>query len=106
MENLNAGMVFLVFVAIVAFVIGVIARQWRKPARSAGLRVLSTLALGPRERLVEVLQGDEVLVLGVTSQHVQLIDRRQATDSERVIDSSREFSVANHLALTPRLLFC
>jgi flagellar biosynthetic protein FliP len=105
MENLNAGMVFLVFVAIVAFVIGVIARQWRKPARSAGLRVLSTLALGPRERLVEVLQGDEVLVLGVTSQHVQLIDRRQATDSERVIDSSREFSVANRFGSNTAIAF-
>jgi flagellar biosynthetic protein FliP len=105
MENLNAGMVFLVFVAIVAFVIGVIARQWRKPARSAGLRVLSTLALGPRERLVEVLQGDEVLVLGVTSQHVQLIDRRQATDSERVIDSRREFSVANRFSSNTAIAF-
>lgn len=95
METLNASMVFLVLVAIVAFVIGIIARQWRTPARSSGLRVLSTLSLGPRERLVEVLQGDEVLVLGVTSQHVQLIDRRQATESERVKDSRREFSVPN-----------
>lgn len=95
METLNASMVFLVLVAIVAFVLGIIARQWRTPARSSGLRVLSTLSLGPRERLVEVLQGDEVLVLGVTSQHVQLIDRRQATESERVKDSRREFSVPN-----------
>jgi flagellar biosynthetic protein FliP len=32
--------------------------------------------------LVEVLQGEEVLVLGVTSQGIQLIDRRNATAEE------------------------
>ncbi|NBO82266.1 MAG: flagellar biosynthetic protein FliP [Betaproteobacteria bacterium] len=82
METANASLVFLVLVALVALAVGLMARSWRRPASHSSLRVLSTLALGHRERLVEVLQGEEVLVLGVTSQQIQLIDRRKATTEE------------------------
>ena len=82
METANASLFFLVLVALVALAVGIIARSWRRIPSHSSLRILSTLPLGHRERLVEVLQGEEVLVLGVTSQGIQLIDRRNATAEE------------------------
>ena len=82
MESVGQGIVFLLLVACVAMAVGLLARFWRRTPVHSNLRILSTLALGHRERLVEVLQGDEVLVLGVTSQQIHLIHRRQATARE------------------------
>ncbi|NDF50790.1 MAG: hypothetical protein EB116_12050, partial [Betaproteobacteria bacterium] len=83
METASASIIFLLLVAVIAVVLGLLARQWRRPVSLGALQVLSTTPLGQRERLVEVLHGEEVLVLGVTSQSISVIDRRQATEAER-----------------------
>ena len=82
MESAGASLVFLVLVSFVALAVGLFARYWRRTHSQAKLRVLSIVSLGQRERLVEVLQGEEVLVLGVTAQQIQLIDRRKASADE------------------------
>lgn len=82
METAGASVVFLLLVSVAALAVGLIARSWRRPGQLSKLRVLSSVSLGHRERLVEVLQGDEVLVLGVTAQQIQLIDRRRASEDE------------------------
>ncbi|WP_164963050.1 flagellar biosynthetic protein FliO [Rubrivivax sp. JA1026] len=56
-------------------------RRFAQPPADAGapeLRVLRTLALGPRERLVLVRHGDADLLLGVGADGVRLLDRRDA----------------------------
>jgi len=107
METASASLVFLVFVALVALAVGLVARSWRRPPSHSNFRILSTLALGHRERLVEVLQGEEVLVLGVTSQGIQLIDRRNATAEEMKPEQSAGLAsiVRGGLRLATVLLF-
>lgn len=83
METASASVIFLLLVAVVAIAIGLVARQWRRPQALGGLQVLSTTPLGQRERLVEVLHGDEILVLGVTHQSINLLDRRKASVAEQ-----------------------
>jgi flagellar biosynthetic protein FliP len=56
--------------------------MWKKPISTPRLRVVSSLSLGNRERLVEVQNGDETIVLGVTSQQITVIDRRSSCVSE------------------------
>ncbi|TCP05441.1 flagellar biosynthetic protein FliO [Rubrivivax gelatinosus] len=56
-------------------------RRFVQPPAAAGapeLRVLRTLVLGPRERLVLVRHGDAELLLGVGAEGVRLLDRRDA----------------------------
>ena len=83
METAGASVIFLLLVAVIAVVLGLLARQWRRPQAPGTLRVISTTPIGQRERLVEVLHGEEILVLGVTHQSINLIDRRKATVAER-----------------------
>ncbi|NCV87186.1 MAG: flagellar biosynthetic protein FliP [Oxalobacteraceae bacterium] len=83
METASASVIFLLLVAVVAIAVGLVARQWRRPQALGGLQVLSTTPLGQRERLVEVLHGDEILVLGVTHQSINLLDRRKASVAEQ-----------------------
>ena len=99
METAGSSITFLVLVALVALVIGIVARSWRRPPSQSKLKVLSTLELGHRERLVEVLQGEEVLVLGVTSQQVQLIDRRVASHEELNAGASNKFAALGKTGL-------
>jgi flagellar biosynthetic protein FliP len=99
METAGSSITFLVLVALVALVIGIVARSWRRPPSQSKLKVLSTLELGHRERLVEVLQGEEVLVLGVTSQQVQLIDRRVASHEELNAAASNKFAALGNTGL-------
>jgi len=55
-------------------------RRFAVPADKGGaateLRVLRSIALGPRERLVLVRHGDAELLLGVSAGSVHLIERR------------------------------
>ena len=90
METASASIVFLLLVSLVALGVGFLARQWRKPAATSRLKVLSTVSLGQRERLVEVVQGEDVLLLGVTSQQIHLIDKRKASADELESVSSKD----------------
>lgn len=105
METAGSSITFLVLVALVALVIGIVARSWRRPPSQSKLKVLSTLELGHRERLVEVLQGEEVLVLGVTSQQVQLIDRRVASHEELNAAASNKFAALGKTGLRLATVF-
>jgi flagellar biosynthetic protein FliP len=82
MEQSGNGVLLLLLVAFVAFCIGIFAKMWKKPISTPRLRVVSSLSLGNRERLVEVQNGDETIVLGVTSQQITVIDRRSSCVSE------------------------
>jgi flagellar biosynthetic protein FliP len=105
METAGSSVTFLVLVALVALVVGILARSWRRPPSQSKLKILSTLELGHRERLVEVLQGEEVLVLGVTSQQVQLIDRRVASPQELNAVASTKFAVLGKAGLRLATVF-
>jgi flagellar biosynthetic protein FliP len=105
METAGASIVFLVLVAFVALGVGLFARSWRRQPSHSKLRVLSTLELGHRERLVEVLQGDEVLLLGVTSQQVQVIDRRKASPEELSASPLMKFSGLGRVSMRLLTLF-
>ncbi|HAB47840.1 MAG TPA: flagellar biosynthetic protein FliP [Lautropia sp.] len=78
----------LIVVAIAAVAAGFIVRIWPSATRKSGFKVLSSTSLGPRERLVEVLYGDEILVLGVTSQQICLLDRRANTSRVETVVSN------------------
>ncbi|NBQ79919.1 MAG: flagellar biosynthetic protein FliP [Betaproteobacteria bacterium] len=67
----------------------VLARRLRRPTSRVGPRVLTSTSLGYRERLVEVLCGEEVLVLGVTSQQIHVLARRPANESELASENTR-----------------
>jgi len=76
MSELGPGVALLVVVGLVALVVGLWARQWKRKMVRSGPKILSSVSLGPRERLVEVLHGGEILLLGVTSQQIALIRAR------------------------------
>ena len=82
MDPASPSIVFLMLVALIAVLVGLFARRWRRPNAGQGPRVLTSVSLGHRERLVEVLSGEEVLVLGVTSQQINVITRRPASELE------------------------
>ena len=89
METANPSIIFLMLVALVAVSVGLLARRLRRPTSRVGPRVLTSTSLGYRERLVEVLCGEEVLVLGVTSQQIHVLARRPANESELASENTR-----------------
>lgn len=77
-SDLGASVALLILVGVSALAVGLWARQWKRKIGQGGPRVLSSLSLGQRERLVEVLHEGEILLLGVTSQQITLIRSRPA----------------------------
>lgn len=76
--NSTEGIIKWLFstIAILAiiFIFGYILRKSRFVQRSVGgMRLIRQMSLGPKERLVQVQVGDKQLLLGVTSQNVNLI---------------------------------
>jgi len=78
MSDLGPGLAVLVLVGLSALVVGLWARQWKRSLNRSGPKLLSSVSLGPRERLVEVLHEGEILLLGVTSHHIALIRARSS----------------------------
>ena len=78
LSDLGPGVAVLFLVAVTALGVGLWARQWRRKLAREGPRILSSVSLGQRERLVEVLHEGEILLLGVTSQQIALIRARPA----------------------------
>lgn len=90
MEISGSSLIFLFIVTLIALAIGFVARLWRRSTQqSPSLRLISSLQVGQKERLVEVLNGDEVLLLGITSQQITVIDRRKASELERTLKAER-----------------
>ena len=86
MDTKDPNLLFLFLVTVFALVVGIFARYWRRPpVRATSLRLIGSLPLGQKERLVEVVHGDQILVLGVTAQQISVLDRRSASslDKER-----------------------
>lgn len=110
MEQSANGVLLLLIVAVAAVTIGIIARIWKRPSSLPRFRLISTLSLGSRERLVEVQHGEETLVLGVTSHRITVIDRRTSSvdgssgfQSEAKAESP--FTSTSHVMVTLYALF-
>lgn len=86
LSDLVPGVALLLGVGVVALAVGLWARQWKRRLARDGPRVLSSVSLGPRERLVEVLHEGEILLLGVTSQQIALIRARPARPGAGNVD--------------------
>lgn len=63
----------LLVVGLIFFLAWVFRRANLVPGQSAGMRVVASVALGPRERAVLVQCGDKQLLLGVASGSVNLL---------------------------------
>ncbi len=60
--------------ACIAFLAWLLRRTGRFQATANGeMKIITSLALGPRERAVLMQVGDQQILLGVTSQHVQTL---------------------------------
>jgi len=110
MEQSANGVLLLLIVAVAAVTIGIIARIWKRPSSLPRFRLISTLSLGSRERLVEVQHGEETLVLGVTSHRITVIDRRTSSvDGSRGFQSEAKaespFTSTSHVMVTLYALF-
>ena len=67
---------FLVVIAAIPLALfGLQRLRFGGSTRQQGLRVEQSLSLGPRERLVIVQTGRERLLLGVTAQSIQMLER-------------------------------
>jgi flagellar protein FliO/FliZ len=47
--------------------------QMAKGTQAGGLKIVNTVALGPRERLVQIQLGDKEMLLGVTANGIQVL---------------------------------
>lgn len=99
MEQPSGTILFLILVAVVAIAVGLIARKWKKPTHLTRLKVISSVSLGNRERLVEVLSENEVIVLGVTTHQITVIDRRSTSSIERAPQQSQKECTSNSTQL-------
>lgn len=76
-QSPGLGGAVLALVAVLALIIALAWLLKRLPASglrgSDQLRVVSSLAVGQRERLVVVEVGDQQLLLGVTTRHIQTL---------------------------------
>jgi flagellar biosynthetic protein FliO len=86
-----ATMLALAFVLALAWLFLRLFKRAMRPHAASGqmpLEVIQTLALGGRERLVVVRQGNREYMLGVTAAHVSLIDKRAPGAGERSDDGA------------------
>lgn len=74
-------LLFLLALAAVWLCLRWLGRHYGNPAASGGsMRVLERLALGPDRALVVVRTKQQVLLLGVTAQHIELLTQLDAAD--------------------------
>lgn len=65
----------LLMVLILIFVSALVLKRFQPQIKYAqGLKVVTSLHLGPKEKLIVVQMGDKQLLLGVTAHQVTLID--------------------------------
>jgi len=77
MGNLNAGsmIVSLLFVLIAIFIVAWVLKKLQVGGSTVnGLKVVTSLNLGSKERLVVVQVGKKQLLLGVTGQQINMLD--------------------------------
>jgi len=77
MGNLNAGsmIVSLLFVLVAIFVVAWILKKLQVGGSAVnGLKVVTSLNLGSKERLVVVQVGKKQLLLGVTGQQINMLE--------------------------------
>ncbi|MGX5915156.1 flagellar biosynthetic protein FliO [Aliidiomarina sp. Khilg15.8] len=96
-------LMLLVVLAVIVLLAGVVRKlNMRLPSHNSPVKILSSVALGPKERLVIVSVGEQKLLLGVTAQQIQLLqtlpddfkvkDKTQTTTSsfaEQVLSALR-----------------
>lgn len=84
-EYLKAVLVIILIIAAAYYVTKFVAKRAGGPrGRSAEIRVRSSAVLGRDRQLVLVEIGKYVYILGVTAQHVELIDKvsREELDAD------------------------
>lgn len=92
----DAGATLLMLLVVLAVIVGLAAlvrkMNMRMPGRNGPVTVLSSVAIGPKERLVIVAVGDQKLLLGVTTQQIQLLqtlpDDFKVKDTQQTASSS------------------
>jgi flagellar protein FliO/FliZ len=91
----GALMALLLVVGLILFLAWVLKKLPGAGIRSlAGLRVVASLAVGPRERVVIVDCGGQQLLLGVTQHNVNLLH----TLAEPILDAPSQAGFAELLA--------
>ena len=84
----------IVVLVIIAFLAWLLRKSGQFQSSSSGdLFIISSLALGPRERAVLLQVGEQQLLVGVTSQHIQTLHIL-----EKNIESKKSTKVAPHFA--------
>lgn len=78
MANMNAGSMILSLLMVLALIIicAFILKRFNFTQQSASqLKVVTSLSLGAKERIVVIQAGEQQLLLGVTAQQVTLLER-------------------------------
>ena len=78
MANMDAGSMILSLLMVLALVVicALLLKRFNlTPQGGSQLKVVSSLSLGAKERVVVIQAGEQQLLLGVTAQQVTLIER-------------------------------
>jgi flagellar protein FliO/FliZ len=92
----DVGATFIMLLVVLAVIIGLAAivrrLNTRLPGRQGPVQVLSSTSVGPKERLLVVQVGQQKLLLGVTAQHIELLqtlpDDFKVADKQQTTSSS------------------
>lgn len=92
----DAGATLIMLLVVLGVIIGLAALvrrlNMRLPGASGPVKILHSISLGPKERLVIVEVGEEKLLLGVTAQTIQLLqtlpDDFKVKDKQQLQSSS------------------
>lgn len=91
MANMNAGSMILSLLMVLALIIicAFILKRFNFTQQSASqLKVVTSLSLGAKERIVVIQAGEQQLLLGVTAQQVTLLDRLAEPLGDQTITSA------------------
>lgn len=74
MDAMSMIISLLMVLAVIVFSAYILKRFQPTLRQSSGLKVISSVHLGPKERVVVVQVGDKQLLLGVTAGQINLLD--------------------------------
>ena len=78
MANMNAGsmIISLLMVLVLIILCAFVLKRFNLTTQGVSqLNIISSLSLGAKERVIVVQVGEQQLLLGVTSQHITLLDK-------------------------------
>ncbi|RUO24514.1 flagellar biosynthetic protein FliO [Aliidiomarina minuta] len=84
-------LMLLVVLVVIILLAGLVRKlNMRMPTYNSPVKILSSVALGPKERLVIVSIGEQKLLLGVTAHQIQLL--QTLPDDFKVKDTDKSAS--------------